>query len=128
MEAPVAGILAEAGIKVVIINPRLVRDFAKATGHLAKTDKIDAHVLAEYAQKIRPTPRPLRDGENQRLSALLRRRSQLMNMVVAEKNRLSRAHTEVKPRLHAHIQWLREELADLDKDLQKEIRSSPIWQ
>jgi len=127
LEAPVAACLAEDGIGVAIVNPRQVRDFAKAAGRLAKTDRIDAVVLAEYGLKMRPEARPLADEQSKSLSALLRRRQQLMKMLVAERNRMTRAHSDVKPRLQVHIDWLREEIRDLDKDLRREVRSSPMW-
>ena len=127
LELPAAAALAATNFTVAIINPRQARDFARSTGRLAKTDRIDAVVLANFAQKVRPTPRPIPDDQRQRLSALLTRRRQIIGMQVAEKNRLSRAHPDVKPGLKAHLAWLKRELDDLDKDLEQEIRRSPIW-
>lgn len=127
LELPAAAALAATNFTVAIINPRQARDFARSTGRLAKTDRIDAGVLANFAQKVCPTPRPIPDEQRQRLSALLTRRRQIIAMQVAEKNRLSRAHPDVKPRLKAHLAWLKQELDDLDKELEQEIRRSPIW-
>lgn len=104
-----------------------MRDFAKAVGQLAKTDALDAHLLARFAEVIRPTPRPLPDADAQALSALLARRYQVVGMLVAEQQRLGTALPSVRPRLEAHIAWLREELADIDRDLRQTIRSSPLW-
>jgi transposase len=128
MEMAVAVAVYAAGCNVVIENPRKVRDFARATGQLAKTDKIDAVVLADFAMKVRPEPRPLPDEHSRRLSALLSRRRQIVSMIVAEKNRLARAHPDVTPRVMIHIAWLEEELNDIDKELHREIRRNPISQ
>ncbi len=88
MEIPLTSALATAGLPVVVINPRQVRDFAKASGHLAKTDALDAQVLAQFAEVMRPQPRPLPDAETRALAARLTRRRQLVEMLTAEKNRL----------------------------------------
>ena len=113
---------------VVVVNPRQVRDFARATGKLAKTDTLDAAVLARFGEAVRPPVRPLRDSETQLLNSLLARRHQLITMLVAEKNRLSSVTTvAVRPSIEAHIQWLERELDDLDTDLRQTIRNSPVW-
>ena len=104
-----------------------MRDFARSTGRLAKTDRLDAQVLAHFGEAVRPPMRPLRDNETQVLGAVLARRWQVMNILVAEKNRLSRAAPEVRPRIEAHISWLKQELDDLDTDLQQRIKRSPVW-
>ena len=127
LEVPLAAALATAALPVVVVNPRQVRDFAKATGRLAKTDALDAQVLAHFAEAVRPPVRPLRDADTQELSALTTRRGQLMTMLVAEKNRLGRATGAVRPRIQGHITWLEQEIKDLDKDLRQTLRQSPIW-
>jgi transposase len=127
LEIPVAAALAAAAVPLAVVNPRQVRNFAKAVGQLAKTDALDAHLLARFAEVIRPTPRPLPDADAQALSALLARRYQVLGMLVAEQQRLGTALPSVRPRLEAHIAWLREELADIDRDLRQTIRSSPLW-
>jgi len=127
LELPLTGALAAAGLPVVVINPRQVRDFAKATGRLAKTDALDAAVLAQFAEAVRPEPRPLPDAATQALSALLLRRRQLIEMCTAEKNRLGTAPTPVRKGIRAHITWLEGRLADLDEELAHAIRKSPLW-
>jgi len=127
-ETLAAATLAEAGLPVAIVNPRRARRFAEAMGHLAKTDKIDAHVLANYARTLTPNPRPLPDEESRQLSALLTRRRQIVEMLTAEKNRLHTARRPVQERIREHIAWLEQDLHDLDQDLQQRIRQSPLWQ
>ena len=117
LEVPLVSALAAAVLPVVVVNPRQVRDFAKATGKLAKTDALDAQVLAHFAEAVRPPVRPLRDEDTQDLNSLTTRRSQLMTRLVAEKNRLRRASHSVHPSIQSHIRWLERELSDLDKDL-----------
>ena len=107
--------------------PARWRDFAKATGRLAKTDALDAQVLARFAEAVRPPVRPLRDADTQELNALTTRRSQLMKILIAEKNRLGRAIDAVRPSIQAHITWLERELKDLDEGLRKTLRQSPVW-
>lgn len=128
LERSVSGTLGSAQLPVVVVNPRQVRDFAKALGQLAKTDRIDAEVLAHFAEVIRPPLRPLPDKVSLELRALIARRRQLIEMMVAEKNRLSAASKAVRKRLEAHIRWLETELDRADKDLDQSIRQSPIWQ
>jgi len=127
LELPVVGALAAESLPVVVVNPRQVRDFAKATGRLAKTDVLDAQVLAHFAEAVRPEVRPLPDSDTQGLHSLTARRTQVMEMLVAEKNRLGRASRAVAPRIRAHIQWLELELEDLDQGLQQTLRRSPVW-
>ena len=103
------------------------RDFARATGKLAKTDALDAQVLAHFAEAVRPSVRPLRDADTQELNFLTMRRSQLVTMLVSEKNRLGRASHSVRPRIQSHITWLEQELSDLDNDLREALRRSPVW-
>ena len=128
LERSVSGTLGSAQLPVVVVNPRQVRDFAKALGQLAKTDRIDAEVLARFAEAIRPPLRPLPDKVSLELRSLIARRRQLIEMMVAEKNRLSTASKAVRKRIEAHIRWLETELDRADKDLDQSIRQSPIWQ
>ena len=128
LELPIVAALAVEAMPVVVVNPRQVRDFAKATGRLAKTDALDAAVLAHFGEAIRPPVRPLRDAESQLLNSLVARRHQLIGMLVAEKNRLSTATTiAVRPGIESHIEWLQRQLDDLDTDLRQSVRSSPVW-
>ena len=128
LELPVVAALAAEAVPVVVVNPRQVRDFARATGKLAKTDALDAAVLAHFAEAVRPPVRPLRDAETQVLNSLAARRHQVMTMLVSEKNRLSAATTvAVRPRIEVHIAWLERELDDLDKDLRQTLRQSSVW-
>lgn len=126
-EAPVAAALGTAALPVALINPRQVRDFAKATGRLAKSDRLDAEVLAHFAEAVRPEPRPLPDAQTQALAALLERRRQLVEMLTAEQNRLIQALPVVRERLQAHIRWLETELQEVDKGLRQQVRQSPLW-
>src|SRR5213596_398956 len=114
LELPVLGILGGAGLPVVAVNPRQVRDFAKATGKLAKTDAIDAQTLAHFAEVMRPELRPLPDEQTQALAAILARRRQLVEMLTAEKNRLGSASKPVRKSLRMHIAWLERELSHTD--------------
>ena len=127
LELPLVAALAAATLPVVVVNPRQVRDFAKATGTLAKTDALDAAVLAHFAAAIRPPARPLKDTETQVLSSLVARRHQVVTMLVSEKNRLGTAISAVQPRIEAHIAWLEQELDDLDEGLRQALRNSPVW-
>jgi transposase len=120
--------LGLARLPVKVINPRQARDFAKALGKLAKTDKIDAIVLAQFAQMVQPQPTPLPDATQQKLSNLVTRRHQLIDMLVMEKNRLHQACLEVQPQIQHHIDWLTEELNKLDRRLDDFIKKTPIWQ
>jgi transposase len=127
LEQPLAAALAAAGLAVAVVNPRQVRDFAKATGHLAKTDRLDAAVLAHFAEAVRPEPRPLPDADTQLLRALVDRRQQLVEMLTAERQRRTKAPVALRPRLDAHIQWLEQDLRDADRDLDQALRVSPVW-
>ena len=127
LELPLVAALAAAALPVVVVNPRQVRDFAKATGTLAKTDTLDAGVLAHFADAVRPEVRPLKDAETQVLNSLTARRRQVMTLLVSEKNRLGTAIGAVSPRIEAHIAWLEQELSDLDKGLRQTLRRSPVW-
>ena len=127
LELTLVAALAAAALPVVVANPRQVRDFARATGKLAKTDSLDAAVLAHFAEAVQPPVRPLRDAETQVLNSLAARRHQVMTMLVSEKNRLSAATVAVRPRIEAHIAWLDRELKDLDQGLRQTLRQSPVW-
>jgi len=120
--------LAAAGLPVAVVNPRQVRDFAKATGRLAKTDRIDAQVLAHFAEAVHPEPRPLPDEATQHLTALLERRSQLVAMRTAEKNRRQQALASVRPLIEEHIAWLDQALEALTQELDQLLQASPLWQ
>lgn len=127
LELPLTGALAAAGLPVVVVNPRQIRDFAKATGRLAKTDALDAAVLAQFAEAVRPPVRPLPDAATQALSALLLRRRQLIGMRTAEQNRLGSSPAPMRTGIRAHITWMDGRLADLDEELATTIRESPLW-
>ena len=127
LELPLIGVLVAAGLPVVVANPRQVRDFAKATGKLAKTDPLDAQILAHCAAVIHPVPRPLPDEQMHALAALLARRRQLIEMRTAEKNRLGSAPHLVRTRLNAHVTWLEREVTQTDRELARAIRESPVW-
>jgi transposase len=119
--------MAAALIPVAVVNPRQVRDFAKATGKLAKTDALDAAVLAHFAEAVRPAPRPLSDEQTTELQELLARRRQLIEMLTAERNRMGLASAGMRHKLAEHIKWLKKELEETDKNLKGLIRKSPVW-
>lgn len=128
LEFAAAAALVAAGIPVAIVNPRQVRDFAKAVGKLAKTDAIDAVVLAHFAEAVRPEPRPLPDEQSQQLEALVVRRRQLIDMRTAEINRLRGCRVaSARTSLQQHIEWLRKQVENLDKDIAQTLRQSPVW-
>jgi transposase len=125
-ERTVVGALAAAGLAVAVVNPRQVRDFARATGTLAKTDRIDASILARFAEAVRPAPKPLPDREIRALQAMVARRRQLLGMLAAENNRLSSAAKPVAKRIKAHIGWLEKEFSRTERDLEAAIESSTV--
>jgi transposase len=127
LEIPVIGTLAAAGLPVAVVNPRQVRDFAKATGILAKTDGVDAQVLAHFAEVVRPVPRPLPDAATRALEALVTRRRQLVEMLTAERNRRASAPPAVRRRLDAHIRWLQRELGANETGLAQAVHAHPGW-
>jgi len=127
IELPVVGALAAARLPVVVVNPRQTREFARATGRLAKTDAIDAQVLAQFAEAVRPALRPLPDAATHQLSSLVARRRQVIVMLTAEKNRLRTAAPAVRDHINEHILWLERSLSDLDSELGQVIHSSDIW-
>jgi transposase len=126
-EAAIVAALATAWLPVVVANPRQVRDFAKATGQLAKTDALDAQLLALFAERVRPTPRPLPDDTVQALDARLTRRRQLLGMLTAERNRLLIAAPTVRRDLQQHIRFLERRVREADDDLHAAIKASPAW-
>jgi transposase len=127
LERLVTSALATAGLPVVVVNPRQVRDFARATGQLAKTAALDARALAHFADAIRPKPRTVPDAQTQELRTLLGRRQQLVAMRTMEQNRLAGSSGRLQRDITAHITWLNEHLATLDDDLDTVLRSSPLW-
>lgn len=127
LEAALAAQIAVSGVAVAVVNPRQVRDFAKATGVLAKTDQIDARVLAQFARAIRPEPRELKGEELALLDAMLTRRRQILEMIVAETNRMSSAPPKVGRTIREHIAWLRRQLKHTNSDIDGQIRQSPLW-
>ena len=127
-ETVVARARAAARLPLAVVNPRQIRDFARATGTLAKTDTLDAHVIARFAEAVRPAVRPLPTEHAQRLGELVARRRQLVEMLGAESNRRRLLRDRaLQRRLDAHIAWLQRALHDLETDLHDTIRSSPAW-
>lgn len=126
-EQEAAATLATAGLPLAVVNARQVRDFAKATGQLAKTDRLDARILARFAEAIRPAIRPLPDADAEELRSLLVRRTQVVSMTTAEKNRLKTANRAVRPHIKAHIAWLEEQREALDSELGQRLKESPVW-
>jgi transposase len=127
LQIPVATALSLKSFPVVVINPRQARDFARAKGRLAKTDKIDAEILALFGKQMEPEVRPLKDEQTQEMSALMSRRNQLIRMLVMEKNRFSRAYGSVRTDIEKNIDWLEERLSEIDTHLSTVVRASPIW-
>jgi transposase len=127
LETAAVGMLADKGLPVVVINPRQVRDFAKATGKLAKTDAIDAHLIARFGEAVRPEIRLLKDQEAQKLTALITRRRQIVEMITAEKNRLHAAPKWTSKDIQTNISWLEKCLKKVDKDLKNLLKKSPVW-
>ena len=126
-QAALVASLAIAKVATAVVNPRQVRDFAKATGRLAKTDTIDADVLAHFAEVIRPEPRPFVDEQTLALEALVTRRRQVIEMITAEKNRLAQSHKSLRSTLKAHINFLQRELQDTNRELDGMLRKTPMW-
>jgi transposase len=131
-EALVVAILTGRQLPVVVVNPRQVRDFARATGQLAKTDRIDAQMLARFGEAIKPELRAMPDATTHLIRALVRRRRQLQEMLVAEQNRLISAAVQDAPeplreQMGEHIDWLRQQVSDVDDELGRELKASPVW-
>ena len=114
-------------LPIAIVNPTRVRNFARSTGQLAKTDKLDARLIAHFAQAVRPKVRPLRTAEQEHLNALVTRRRQVVQILTAEKNRRSTTHSTLRKRLQQHIEWLNAELEGLDEEIEQYIQESPSW-
>ena len=127
LELAVTAALAAAELPVVVVNPRQVREFARATGRLAKTDRLDAQVIAHFGEAIKPMLRPLPDPETQALAEQLTRRRQVVAMLTAEKNRLHTARPPVRQEISKHIAWLQKSLKKVDTDLGDALRHSPLW-
>lgn len=127
LEMASASALAAAGLPVAVVNPRQVRDFAKATGQLAKTDALDTDILAHFGEVIRPAVRPVKDEEIQALTALVTRHRQLLGMLTAEKNRLPMASAGTRKDIKKHIAWLEKRLKDIDNQTAQCIKDSPLW-
>ncbi len=127
LEMPLAAALQAACLPVAVINPRQVRDFARSTGALAKTDTIDARILALFGARVKPEIRPLPDQKAREMRNLLTRRRQLIEMLTAEHNRLSQAGDDIHPSIEIHIKWLEEALSEINDDLDRRIRLSPSW-
>jgi len=115
-------------LPVAVVNPTRVRDFAGSTGQWAKTDKLDARIIAHFAQAVHPKVRPLRTAEEERLNALVTRRRQVIQILVAEKNRKATTHSSLQEGVQQHIDWLEDELLDLDREIEHFIQESPEWQ
>jgi transposase len=127
-EVMVAAALAGAGLPLAVVNPRQIRDFARATGRLAKTDALDAEIIALFAERIRPEPRPIADGQAQALAELVARRRQLVEMIGMEANRQRQARApKVRRTLEATLKTLNAQLAELDREIDDTVRGSPVW-
>ncbi len=127
LEMPLVAALSQASLPVVVVNPRQVRDFAKAVGRMAKTDRIDSEVLAHFGEAVKPEIRLLKDEDTQILTALVTRRRQVIDMLTAEKNRLGISSKIVRKDIQKHINWLQARLEDIDRNLDSAIRNSPAW-
>src|SRR5215217_1210612 len=127
LEVRIAGALAAAGLPAAVVNPRQVRSFARALGRLAKTDRLDAKAIGHFAEAVRPPVRPLPDEATRHLGALVARRRQLLEMLVPERNRRQAADRALHQRIDAHLRWLEEALAEIERDLGGAVRDSPVW-
>lgn len=126
-ERPLAAALHDAGLPVRVVNPRQVRDFARATGKLAKTDRIDAAVIALFAETLQPEVREIPGEEERDLDALVTRRSQLKDMLTAEQNRLRTAAAKLRPSIHAHILWLQQQIEEVEAETDRMISEDEAW-
>lgn len=126
-EAPIAVALAAENLPITVVNPRQVRDFAKAIGRPAKTDRIDASVLAHFVEAVRPQVRPIASEGQRELADLVARRRQIIEMLVSEKNRLARSTGAISKDIKAHVRWLEKRLSSIDDDLERVIRQSAVW-
>jgi transposase len=127
LETALVAELGAAGLPVVVVNPRQVRDFARATGQLAKTDALDARILALFGERLRPELRRLPTAQERELKALVTRRRELVGMITAERNRLSRVPSVLHKEILAHIRWLEQRLLERDRELTDQLRRSPLW-
>lgn len=128
LEMALVSALAVAGLPVSVINPRQARDFAKAINYLAKTDQVDAYVLAKFGATVKPELRPIKDEQLRELESVLTRRRQLVEMLTAEKNRKGQATELIKKDIAVHITWLEQRIKGTDGELTKAVKSSPVWQ
>ena len=119
--------LTHAGLPVAVVNAKRVRDFARATGQIAKTDKLDAKVLAHFAAAVRPAIRSLRTEQEEQLTALMTRRRQVIDMLTVEKNRLVTVRAKMRTEIEAHLQWLSNSLKKLDQEIEEFVESLPVW-
>jgi transposase len=127
-EMPVAAALAAAGLSLAVVNPRQIRAFARSTGKLAKTDRLDAEVIALFAERVRPEPRPIANEDAQILGELVARRRQLVEMIGMESNRQQQARdAAIKQRIQIHLAWLQQALAEIDAEIDDQVRGSPVW-
>lgn len=127
LEVPLVAALTSADIPVAVVNPRQVRDFARALGKLAKTDTIDARVLARFGEAVNPRAHVARDAKHQQLHAVLLRRRQIVEMITMETNRLRTAHSDVKGDIRAHVKWLQGRLTSIDEELLETVNLSQSW-
>ena len=127
LEQPVVAELYADGLPVAVVNPTRVRNFARSTGQLAKTDKLDAKVIAQFAQAVRPKVRSLRTADEAHLNALVTRRRQVITMLTAEKNRKTTTHSTLQEHVQQHIDWLQAELKELEKEIRLFIQQCPVW-
>ena len=127
LESALAAECALSGIATVVVNPRQIRDFARSMGRLAKSDAIDAEVIARFGAAVRPEPRELPDEQSRQLRALVSRRRQVVVMIVAERNRLTRAGLPVRERIDKHIEFLNREVEEIDGEIEELIKGSPLW-
>lgn len=127
LEISLASALAAKGLPVTVVNPRQVRDFAKATGQLAKTDTLDAKVLVHFARAVRPEIRQIKDQETRELAALVTRRRQLVDMLATEKTRLKQVSKAIHQNVQTHITWLQDRIREIDQDLSKTLKASSVW-
>lgn len=127
LELAAASALGALGLPVAVVNPRHVKQFAKATGQLAKTDTLDARLLVRFARVMEPRVRSLPDADTQALKAKVVRRRQLVDMLTAERVRFQQSHLSIRPDIQSHIDWLRERLAEADDDLKQTVEQSPMW-
>jgi transposase len=127
LELPLVAELAHVGLPVAVVNPRRIREFARSIGQLAKTDKLDAKVIAHFGEATHPEPRKLPTEQEEKLTALLTRRRQIVEMLTAERNRVHSARIAMQARIDIHIQWLNQELMDLDIEISDFIHQSTLW-